>query len=137
MIRRVIGSLDAVTVRFILNGLLATAVHFAVLWSLLHFQVLRAAGPASGVASMVGITVSYAGSRYFVFRSEKRVIHTLPSFIAIYALVGGLHWATLSIWTDWLGLPYPIGFIGATGLATVCSYLANRYLVFAEKKSES
>ena len=54
--------------RYIVNGLFATAVHYGVLTFCLTVLQLPSAGVANLIAAVFGITASFFGSRYFVFR---------------------------------------------------------------------
>lgn len=116
---------------FVVNGLLATCVHYATLLLLLEILRLPSAGFANGLASIVGISVSYLGNRLLVFQSSAPAKATLPRFLMLYAALALFHASFLAVWSDRLGLPYGWGFILATGMATAISYLGNRYFVFA------
>jgi putative flippase GtrA len=82
------------------------------------------------MAAIVGITVSYIGNRSQVFRSGAPHSVTLPRFLAIYACVAVIHAGSLALWTDIMHRPYQAGFVIATGLSVVLTYLANRLYVF-------
>ncbi|MBK8973270.1 MAG: GtrA family protein [Hahellaceae bacterium] len=119
--------------RYIVNGLVATAVHYAVL----HFNIevvgIKSAGLANLLAAVVGITTSFLGSRYYVFRHTEGSIWTQAArFSGLYATLAVLHGLTLLVWTDWLGLSYTGGFLLATGFQVSLSYLGNKYLVFSK-----
>lgn len=120
---------------FLINGLGATAIHYAAL--LVFLEVLRwsSAGLANGTASIIGITASYLGNRIFVFRNRRPARATLPRFLILYAALALFHALFLALWSDRLSLPYGWGFIGATGIATLISFVGNRYFVFAEPPS--
>lgn len=117
-------------VRFALNGLAATAIHFAVLVVLIEIARVPSAGLANGMAAVVGIAASYLGNRALVFRSEAPHAQTLPKFLAVYAGAAMLHATVLWVWTDRAGLPYPAGFVLATGLSVALTYFANKLIVF-------
>ena len=55
--------------RYIVNGLVATAVHFAILTFNLEVVHMASAGLANFVAALCAISVSFMGSRHFVFRA--------------------------------------------------------------------
>ena len=52
-------------------------------------------------------------------------------FVLLYALLALLHGLVLYLWTDRLGFDYRIGFLLATGMQLVLSYLGNKIMVFA------
>ena len=58
-------------VRYSLNGLVATVIHFSALYINLHILGIKSAGIANGIAATFGVTVSFIGSRYFVFKAHQ------------------------------------------------------------------
>jgi putative flippase GtrA len=117
--------------RYVVNGVVATGVHFGVLSFNLHALRIESAGLANLIAAAFGITVSFLGSRYFVFPAKKdSLIAQAAKFSSLYALIALLHGAILFIWTDYLGFDYRVGFVIATGAQTILSYLGNKFLVF-------
>lgn len=117
--------------RYIVNGLIATLVHYAVLS--LGLEVLRipSAGLANLLGAVAGIATSFLGSRYFVFRaSDRPMLGQATRFVALYAAIALLHGATLWLWSDLGGLDYRPGFLLATCLQFVLSYFGNKHVVF-------
>lgn len=119
-------------VRFTLNGLFATAVHFGVLSfnvEVLHFP---SAGLANLVASVFGITSSFIGNRYFVFEAgrESAVAGQAARFGVLYGLNALIHGGVMALLVDYQGLHYRVGFVVATGIQFVLSYVGNKLLVF-------
>lgn len=118
-------------VRYILNGLVATAVHFGVLTFNLKVLALSSAGLANGIAALFGIACSFFGSRYFVFRkTDAPLLKQAVQFSGLYGCIALLHASVLFVWTDWLAQDYRIGFLLATALQVALSYLGNKKLVF-------
>lgn len=119
--------------RFILNGLAATAVHFTVLSVAIQVLLISPAALANFIAAIFGITVSFLGNRYFVFRSHtERIVAQVLRFIGLYVTIAFLHAGLLGIFTDWLGIDFRISFVIATAMQVAVSYLANRRFVFAK-----
>lgn len=117
--------------RFAINGLLATAVHFGVLSFNIEVLQIDSAGVANLVAAMFGITASFVGNRYFVFRAAEAPVATQAAkFLLLYATLALLHGLMLYVWTDRLGFDYRIGFVLATGVQLMLSYLGNKAMVF-------
>ena len=117
--------------RYILNGLTATAVHYGVLTLNLEVFAMPSAGLANVVAALFGITSSFLGSRYFVFRAhEGALFHQARSFLLLYAAIACLHGLVLLAWTDLYGFDYRIGFLLATCMQFLLSYWLNKRLVF-------
>ena len=119
-------------IRFIVNGLVATAVHFAVLTFNLKVLGFGSAGLANLVAAVFGITTSFLGSRFYVFAgsAQQAWLPQVVKFSGLYAVAAVLHGLVLWAWTDRLGLDYRVGFVIATGMQVSLSYLGNKFLVF-------
>lgn len=118
-------------VRYIVNGLVATAVHYGVLRAGLEVVHLPSAGLANFIAAVFGIAVSFAGSRYYVFRrADAPVLRQASRFVALYAAIACVHAVILFVWTDLWGFDYTQGFGIALVVQVVGSYFGNRYLVF-------
>lgn len=117
--------------RYAINGLIATAVHYGVLTANLSLLRFESAGLANFVAAIFGITMSFLGSRYFVFeRSSESILQQAVKFSGLYGAIAVLHGLILWVWTDWQGLDYRTGFLLATCLQVSLSYLGNKFLVF-------
>lgn len=133
---RILGKLSEASeghqiARYVINGLLATGAHFAVLTFNLKVAGLSSAGMANFIAAFFGIAVSFLGSRYFVFQHHtESFIRQATKFGGLYASIAVLHGAILHVWTDRLLFDYKYGFLLATALQFVLSYWGNRSVVF-------
>lgn len=117
--------------RYVLNGLMATAVHFLVLTLLIEGVQFGSAGAANFIAAGFGITASFLGNRFFVFAYARGPLAYLAvRFLLLYISIAIVHGITLAVWTDWLALDYRIGFLLATFLQFALSYAGNRWWVF-------
>lgn len=117
--------------RYIINGLLATGVHFSVLTFNMQIYVMQSAGMANLIAAIFGISASFLGSRYFVFKEhEAPVINQAMMFVVLYASIACVHGLVLFGWTDVYGYDYRIGFVFATIFQVALSYWGNKTLVF-------
>ena len=118
-------------VRYFINGVAATAVHYGVLsfnLDVLHFS---SAGVANLFAAIVGITTSFLGSRYFVFQKfGESICRQSVKFFFLYSAIALVHAVVLFVWSDFFKLDYRIGFIVATSIQVSISYLGNKALVF-------
>ena len=122
---------SAELVRYAINGLIATAAHYASLRFNIEILNFPSAAAANMAAAVIGITVSFLGSRYFVFRKTlSPIIEQAFKFASLYALIAVFHGLALLIWTDWLKYDYRIGFAIATVVQVSMSYLGNKLLVF-------
>lgn len=121
----------AEVVRFVINGLIASAVHYAALSFNLRVLEMSSAGLANFFAAWFGIAASFIGSRFFVFRNrEEAMAQQAMRFLASYAAIACLHGLLLYAWTDRLHLDYTVGLILAAMTQAVLSYLGNKLLVF-------
>jgi putative flippase GtrA len=98
----------------------------------LHALTPNSAGLANFLASFFGITISFLGSRYFVFRNWRVPIGVqFLRFGTLYAAIAILSGATLFIWSDIFFLNKTVGFFIGVILQVCFSYLGSRRLVFA------
>jgi len=117
--------------RYVVNGLLATGVHYLVLSVLINPLAVRPIGLANLVAAITGTAASFVGNRRFVFKAvnapvQKQVVH----FALLYAILAVIHSACMYLWCDILNRDYQIGFLLATGLQFLLSYIFNSRVVF-------
>ena len=115
---------------FIVVGLAATLVHFLMILALV--DVLGWMGPtaATGIGSVIGISVSYLGNHRFVFNAQGQHAHYALRFVFTYLVVTGIHTSLMYLFTEFWGLRYEWGFVTATVISAATTFLANRYLVF-------
>lgn len=118
-------------VRYLINGLVATAIHFLVLTINLKLLGWSSAGLSNLVASTFGICASFVGSRYFVFQhSSEALLAQIYRFILLYLTIALIHGALLYIWVDVYSLNYILGFGVATVMQVLFSYFGNKFMVF-------
>lgn len=118
-------------VRYGINGVVATAVHFGALTFNLSVLGFSSAGLANMIAALLGISTSFLGSRYFVFaRTGEPIMPEAIKFSGLYGAIAMLHGLVLFTWTDVYRGDYRIGFLIATALQVSLSYLGNKFLVF-------
>jgi putative flippase GtrA len=118
-------------IRYIINGVFATSIHFGILTFNMDVLNVSSAGLANFIASIFGITTSFIGSRYYVFRVHKDTLREhYVRFVSLYIFLAMLHGVVLLVWTDWWMLDYRIGFLLATAVQVSISYVGNKKLVF-------
>jgi len=122
-------------VRYVINGVAATVVHFGALYIGLDLLNLPSAGLANLVAAAFGISVSFMGSRYFVFpKTGEGIVSQACKFSGLYGVIALLHGLVLFIWTDLWGYDYRVGFLLATLVQMSLSYIGNKLIVFRTSK---
>jgi len=119
--------------RFVVNGLLATAIHFGALTFLVEVVQLQSKGIANIFAALAGIAASFIGNRLFVFPdSNDSVGRQLSRFVALYMALAMLNGLLMGLWSDVLDYDYRLGFVLVSCVQLVASFLGNRILVFKE-----
>lgn len=117
--------------RHLVNGGVATLIHFSVLVFCVEVLDIQSKGLANGIAAVFGIATSFLGNRHFVFRkAQSAIAGQAGRFMIGYALLAVLHAIFIHIWSDRVGLDYRIGFVIATGVQVVASFLFNKRMVF-------
>jgi putative flippase GtrA len=123
----------ALLAAYVANGLVATAVHFAVLWAAIRLLEMSSAGAANLIAAVAGIAVSFFGNRTFVFGSQDEpILGQATRYLALYATIALMHGGVMWLWSDVSRLDFRAGFVIATLLQFVLSFAGNRYLVFRQ-----
>jgi len=118
-------------IRYVINGFFATIVHYGILTLNLNLLGLKSAGLSNFTAAVCGISVSFLGSRYFVFRrTTESIMRQAIRFSGLYGAIAVLHGLFLWVWTDWNGFDYRFGFLLATCIQVLLSYFGNKILVF-------
>jgi putative flippase GtrA len=83
------------------------------------------------IGALFGITTSFIGSRYFVFRKADRpVMRQAVKFVGAYVVIAVLASGVVHVWSDLLHYDSNLGFILATGVQVTLSYFTNKKLVF-------
>lgn len=117
--------------RYIVNGLVATAAHFLILTLNIEVLHIPSAGVANFIAAICAMSVSFLGSRHYVFRAAHApVLRQVIFFIVLYLLMAVGHGLILYLWTDRAGLDYRIGFLVATCFQVACTFFGNKLWVF-------
>jgi putative flippase GtrA len=117
--------------RYVINGLVSTAVHFGVLTFNLEILGLSSAGLANLLAACFGIISSFLGNRYFVFNGHRAsILSQATSFSVLYGFIALLHGLILFVLSDCLKQDYRFGFLVATIFQFLLSYIGNKKMVF-------
>jgi putative flippase GtrA len=118
-------------IRYVINGVVATAAHYGAFLFYLSLFPARSVGLANFFAACIGISFSFLGSRYFVFCKFQIPFWTqFLQFGALYAGIAVLSGLTLFLWSDLFGLDKTIGFFIGVMLQVTFSYLGGKRLVF-------
>lgn len=119
------------SVRYVINGGVAACIHFLVLTLNLKVFNWSSAGWANLIASLFGITVSFVGSRYFVFQESSEPLNRQAyRFFILYILIAIFHGVLMHWWVDVFTLNYAVGFVVTMIVQVILSYWGNKILVF-------
>ena len=125
-------------VRFIINGLIATSVHFVILYLCVSYSILPYDGISNLIGAIFGSIFSFLGNKFYVFRgSNNNVFIQTSQFIVLYALMALNHGVFLYYWSDLGNHNYMVGFIIVTIVNTIISFLCNKYMIFNQMKQKS
>ena len=121
----------AQTMRFLINGVAAAIAHFLILWFNVRILEVSSVGFANLCAAIGGISASFFGSRYFVFRTvEVSIIQQAVKFGLLYTTIALLHGLMLYLWSDLAGLDYRLGFMLVLIVQVGLTYYGNAAVVF-------
>ena len=108
--------------KYIVNGLVATLLHYIILSTNLNILNFKSAGLANLIAALFGITASFIGSRYYVFKKiQENIFMQASKFCLLYSLIAIIHGLILFIWSDIYDFDYRIGFIIAIMIQFILS----------------
>lgn len=112
-------------------GLVGTAAHFVVLYTLVTHAGL---GPVVGSSFgfLVGALVNYWLNYQLTFRSNKRHGEALPRFLAVAGGGWLLNAVLMAVLLSLLDLHYLLVQVAVTGVVLVWNFVANRFWTFAE-----
>lgn len=116
--------------RYLLVGLLATAIHYAILVALVELAG-AAAAPSAAFGAACGALAAYAGNRRFTFPRGATHGQALPRFLAVAVLGAATNGAIVWTGTDVLGLHYLAAQVVATSIVVWGGFIVNRRWSFA------
>lgn len=122
--------------RFLSVGVIATAIHYAVLIALKESGLLSPTS-ASAVGFVISAVGNYLMNYHFTFRSGRKHTEALPRFASV-ALAGlALNALTMETLSAKMGLHYLLAQVVATGLVLVWNFAANRWWTFRATHQDS
>ena len=116
--------------RYLLVGLLATAIHYALLVALVELAG-AAAAPSAAFGAACGALAAYAGNCRFTFPSGAAHARALPRFLAVAALGAAANGAIVWTGTQILGMHYLAPQVIATSIVVWSGFVLNRRWSFA------
>ena len=118
--------------RFVLVGGTATAIHYLIMFALLHFQACNKL-VASGAGFIISAIFNYLANANFTFRSAHNHAESVPRFIATMIAGLAINTSVLASLT-WLGMATAVAQVLATGVVTAWNYTINAIWTFKKKQ---
>jgi putative flippase GtrA len=116
--------------RYLLVGLLATAIHYALLVALVELTG-AAAAPSAAFGAACGALAAYAGNRRFTFAGGVVHAQALPRFLAVAALGAAANGAIVWTGKEIVGMHYLAAQVVATTVVMWSGFVLNRRWSFA------
>jgi putative flippase GtrA len=119
--------------RYVLNGVAATLVHYLTLRVLIQLLPGTDVGLCNMGASVAGITASFLGNRHLVFaQTQKWVGKQLAQFLVLYGVLASIQGALMhGLVASW-GLNITLAFLICTAFQFVAGFSVNKYFIFHE-----
>ncbi len=119
------------SIRYLINGCIATVFHYSVLSLAIEIMKLQSAAMANIIASFFAITLSFVGNRYYVFKvTTQPIFKQFYKFLYFYITIALIHGSVVFIWADHLNFDYKIGFFLAVSIQVILGYWMNKKSVF-------
>ena len=123
------------TARYLVNGIIASLIHYFVLLFCLEVLKINSAGLSNFFSSVFGITSSFIGNRYYVFDNYKTsALSQLKKFLPLYYILSIVQGGILYFWSDLLNYNYNIGFAICILFQVIIGFLGGKYFVFNTNK---
>jgi len=116
--------------RYLLVGMLATAIHYAVLMALVELAG-AAAAPSAAIGAACGALAAYAGNRRYTFAGGATHGQALPRFLAVAAFGSAANGAIVWAGTEIIDTHYLAAQVVATSIVVWCGFVLNRRWSFA------
>tara|TARA_B100000787_G_scaffold98921_1_gene72976 strand:+ start:664 stop:1089 length:426 start_codon:yes stop_codon:yes gene_type:complete len=119
---------------FLINGFLATLVHFVTLTLFVNFAGLSF-GASNFISFLVGAISSFLGNKFFVFKVKNkfRTTSQFIKFLFLYLTLAFEHGIALYWWSDINEYNYIVGFLLIAMLNMAISFIINKYIIFNAK----
>lgn len=116
--------------RYLLVGLLGTAIHYALLIALVELAG-AAAAPSAAFGAAGGALAAYAGNRRYTFARGAAHGQAFPRFLAVAAFGAAANGALVWAGTQILYMHYLAAQVVATSFVVWCGFVVNRRWSFA------
>jgi len=120
--------------RYVLAGLINTAVGYGVFLFLVYFISLSAYY-ANAIGYFFGLCTAFILNKYFVFNTTHTSIEHLFKFVISFFIAYAINVLILFICLNILNLSPAVGQIFAMFFYTISFYILNKFLVFRKKNN--
>jgi putative flippase GtrA len=114
---------------FVVVGVIATGVHYALLIGLVEIAGISAVGAAL-VGYGAGGMVSYGLNRRLTFRTALPHEAAVSRFMLVAAVGFGLTYVFMSLFIHVAGIPYLLAQVATTGIVMFWSFAVHRMWTF-------
>jgi putative flippase GtrA len=118
---------------FVMVGIVATGVHYALLIGLVELGGISAVAAAL-VGYGAGGTVSYGLNRHLTFRTKLPHEVAVSRFTLVAAVGFALTYIFMSLFIHAAGIPYLLAQVATTGIVMLWSFAAHRIWTFPPHK---
>jgi putative flippase GtrA len=115
---------------YLLTGVAATAVHYALLVAMVELAGLPAA-PSAAFGATAGALVAYAANRRYTFPGSTPHGRALPRFLVVAAIGAAANGSIVWAGTELLYMHYLAAQLAATALVVWSGFTPNRRWTFA------
>lgn len=122
--------LTATFMRFVVVGVIATAVHYLVLVAAVELAGWSAVW-GSGLGFGTGAVVNYLLNRRFTFRSEVPHTTAVSRFLVVMGGALALNQLLMHLFTQVAGVPYLLAQVLTTGVTLFWNFAGNSLWSFA------
>lgn len=117
--------------RFIIIGGVATAINYAVFYTLYALQLLHYA-PASATGYCSGLIVGYFFNKAWTFEIKHHSLGGVTKYLTTYIISLLLGLGCLTLLVDIIGIPAWLANILVIGLTTVTNFCGLKFWAFKE-----
>jgi putative flippase GtrA len=117
-------------VKFFINGLISTLVHYLVLIFAIELIKIDNIILANLIAGIIAIFYSFISNKYYVFKAHnKNIFFQVLKFLILYLSTIMLHTVIMFFLTK-TGVDYHISFFVTSSFLAVISFIVNKIVVF-------
>jgi putative flippase GtrA len=119
-------------VKFALVGVLNTAIHYGVFYSLFEFAGLYYV-LASGIGFGLAVTNSYFCNKFWTFKSRKAdVRREFAKFFIVNIVSLSINLACMAVLVELFAMYPPVAQLVTIGITLVINFLGNKFWTFKE-----